>query len=88
MYVAAFAVAKGNTNRNVIQTISSFNDPAEEKKIKSSNNLPTYSRKEVGEHYNKENRVWVTFEDGVYDITDFIESHPGGTKKIMMAARN
>jgi sulfite oxidase len=28
----------------------------------------------------------VTGQDGVYDITDFIASHPGGAAKIMMAA--
>lgn len=52
----------------------------------SKKNLISYSRKQVSEHNNKDKRVWVTYEDGVYDITDFIESHPGGTKKIMMAA--
>ena len=30
-------------------------------------------------------RVWVTFKDGVYDITDFIPLHPGSTKLLMAA---
>ena len=29
--------------------------------------------------------MWVTYNDGVYDITEFVESHPGG-KKILLAA--
>merc|ERR1712212_1391967 len=30
-------------------------------------------------------RGWVTFKDGVYDITDFIDLHPGATKLLMAA---
>ena len=45
-----------------------------------------YTRKQVQEHYNNDTRIWVTFQDGVYDITDFIKIHPGGEKKILMAA--
>ncbi|XP_003695994.1 probable sulfite oxidase, mitochondrial isoform X2 [Apis florea] len=48
--------------------------------------LKTYNLEEVGKHDNKENRIWVTFKQGVYDITDFIEKHPGGSSKILMAA--
>ncbi|XP_076166172.1 sulfite oxidase isoform X2 [Ptiloglossa arizonensis] len=48
--------------------------------------LTIYTLEEVGKHDNKEARVWVTFKQGVYDITDFIEKHPGGSSKIMMAA--
>ncbi|XP_031843225.2 sulfite oxidase [Nomia melanderi] len=49
-------------------------------------NLKTYTLEEVGKHDNKKNRVWVTFKQGVYDITDFIDKHPGGPSKIIMAA--
>ncbi|XP_076631831.1 sulfite oxidase [Colletes latitarsis] len=48
--------------------------------------LKTYTLEEVSKHDNKEARVWVTFKQGVYDITDFIEKHPGGPSKIIMAA--
>lgn len=48
--------------------------------------LKTYNLEEVGKHDNKENHIWVTFKQGVYDITDFIEKHPGGSSKILMAA--
>jgi sulfite oxidase len=52
----------------------------------STKSLPTYTRKEVGEHYTVENRIWTTYKDGVYDITDFIKVHPGGDEKIKMVA--
>src|SRR4051794_36503551 len=38
--------------------------------------LPEYTRSEVAKHSTKENRIWVTYKNGVYDITDFIEMHP------------
>ncbi|XP_046981102.1 sulfite oxidase-like [Schistocerca americana] len=47
--------------------------------------LPEYSLDEVAKHNDKSSGVWVTFGHGVYDITPFIEQHPGGDK-ILMAA--
>lgn len=47
---------------------------------------PTFSKQEVAKHRNKKDRVWVTHGSGVYDITDFIDGHPGGSQRIMMAA--
>ena len=41
---------------------------------------------EVAEHDSMDNRVWVTHKGGVYDITNFIEQHPGGAARIMLAA--
>lgn len=49
-------------------------------------NLKTYSLEEVGKHDNKKDGIWVTYKQGVYDVTDFIEKHPGGPSKILMAA--
>ncbi|KAI9003988.1 Oxidoreductase, molybdopterin-binding domain-containing protein, partial [Hyaloraphidium curvatum] len=46
---------------------------------------PEYSLADVAKHKTKEDRVWVTFEDGVYDITEWIDEHPGGPR-IMQAA--
>lgn len=37
-------------------------------------------------HKTKKEGIWVTYKDGVYDITDFVDGHPGGSKRIMMAA--
>jgi sulfite oxidase len=47
--------------------------------------LPYYSLQEVSEHSTVEKRVWVTYKEGVYDITDFIVEHPGG-EQILLAA--
>lgn len=34
--------------------------------------LPEYTADEVAQHRTPKDRVWVTYKDGVYDITDFI----------------
>lgn len=49
-------------------------------------NLPTYSLEEVSFHSDIKQGIWVTYRQGVYDITNFIEKHPGGSEKIVMAA--
>ena len=48
--------------------------------------LPTFTREEISKHKNLETRVWVTYKDGVYDVTDFLPQHPGGSEKLMLAA--
>jgi len=45
-----------------------------------------YSRDEVSNHKTKETGVWVIYGNNIYDITDFIEGHPGGSNKIILAA--
>ena len=30
--------------------------------------------------------IWVTYRDGVYDVTRFVEAHPGGAARLMLAA--
>ncbi|XP_046815544.1 sulfite oxidase, mitochondrial isoform X2 [Vespa crabro] len=72
-----------NLSQKQIQTFKQTND------IECGNlrkDLKTYTLEEVGKHYNKENHIWVTYKEGVYDITNFVEQHPGGSSKIMMAA--
>ncbi|KAK5650552.1 hypothetical protein RI129_001581 [Pyrocoelia pectoralis] len=50
-------------------------------------NLPEYSLEEVSKHATKETKIWVIFRRGVYDITNFVEEHPGGDQ-IMLGAGN
>uniref|UniRef100_A0AAF5CXV5 sulfite oxidase n=2 Tax=Strongyloides stercoralis TaxID=6248 RepID=A0AAF5CXV5_STRER len=47
--------------------------------------LPSYKIDEIKKHNKNAERIWVTFKYGVYDITDFVENHPGGDK-ILLAA--
>ena len=34
----------------------------------------------------REAGIWVTYRDGVYDVTEFADMHPGGAKFIKQAA--
>lgn len=56
-----------------------FNDPPPRP------DLPTFSLEDVAEH-NDESSMWFTFRGGVYDMTFFINGHPGGTPRLLMAA--
>ena len=47
--------------------------------------LRDFDAEEIRKHTKANDGIWVTFRSGVYDITDFIEAHPGG-EKILMAA--
>ncbi|KAH7462109.1 Sulfite oxidase, mitochondrial [Phytophthora ramorum] len=50
--------------------------------------LPTFTFEEVQKHTGAhKSGTWVVYRHGVYDITRFIVSHPGGTK-ILLAAGN
>lgn len=47
-----------------------------------SRTLPTFSRAEVESH-NSESSCYVTIGTKVYDVTDFVDDHPGGGSLIM-----
>lgn len=73
-----------------------FRDTFERKKTETkvgadqvnNNNNPhnVFTAKDVSQHDNEKNGVWVTKGDQVYDITFFLDSHPGGKERIMLAA--
>jgi len=50
--------------------------------------LPTYTADQVSKNNGKGNsdRIWMTYGGNVYDTTDFIANHPGGSEKILLAA--
>lgn len=45
-----------------------------------------YSKNEISKHKTKGDGIWVTYQHNVYDITEFVDGHPGGSSKIMLAA--
>lgn len=57
-------------------------------KVVASGQFPVYRMEDVRKNNSTENggRVWVTVDDSVYDITEFIEMHPGGSERIKLAA--
>ena len=64
-------------------------DTSKEVKIEAGvvhSSLPDYKLEEIARHKGAETGVWVTYKDGVYDITEFMDAHPGGREKIIRAA--
>eukprot|EP00526_Cylindrotheca_closterium_P005105 CAMPEP_0113611466 /NCGR_PEP_ID=MMETSP0017_2-20120614/5572_1 /TAXON_ID=2856 /ORGANISM="Cylindrotheca closterium" /LENGTH=621 /DNA_ID=CAMNT_0000520417 /DNA_START=26 /DNA_END=1888 /DNA_ORIENTATION=- /assembly_acc=CAM_ASM_000147 len=48
---------------------------------------PVYTSKQVAENDGTDGKpIWMSYGGVVYDVTNFISNHPGGTEKIMMAA--
>ncbi|KAF2364052.1 Oxidoreductase molybdopterin-binding domain [Trinorchestia longiramus] len=47
--------------------------------------LPEYSLDDVAKHATLQDRVWVSFNNGVYDVTEFVAKHPGGDKILLGA---
>ena len=48
--------------------------------------LPMYSKEEVSKHTSKATGIWVTYKDGVYDVSQWVDIHPGGSSRLMLAA--
>jgi sulfite oxidase len=46
--------------------------------MENQKKLPIIRMDEVEKHKTAEKRIWVTYKGGVYDVTDFQKSHPGG----------
>ncbi|ORY64967.1 putative cytochrome b5 protein [Pseudomassariella vexata] len=40
----------------------------------------TYTTKDVAEHKTDAAGIWIIIDNGVYDVTKFIDEHPGGPK--------
>jgi sulfite oxidase len=79
--VSGAAVYLSKNSRELRQPAFSQSPPTESKPKHevTRSDLPTYSRSEVAKHTTPETGIWVTYGQGVYDITDFAEIHPGGT---------
>lgn len=55
-------------------------------KNSDNNQRLVFSRQEVAQHNSLDKGVWITYKGNVFDITKFIEHHPGGNHTIMLGA--
>ena len=51
-----------------------------------SEEYPVFTREEISKRDGKRGETWVTYKDQVYDISEFVNAHPGGAQKIKLAA--
>lgn len=45
-----------------------------------------FTIEDVANHRTKATGIWVTYKDNVYDVTEWVDIHPGGADKLMLAA--
>lgn len=50
-----------------------------------STDVKTYTLDEVRKHKNSKS-LWVAIKDNVYDVTEFLEEHPGGEEVLLEQA--
>ncbi|KAJ3387986.1 hypothetical protein HDU92_001701 [Lobulomyces angularis] len=55
----------------------------EEMNSRLLNPLPSYTWKQVSTHCTRES-CWVIYEDSVFDVTPFLEKHPGGVDLLLL----
>ena len=49
--------------------------------------MPVYTSDQVAERNGEDGKqVWMSYGGIVYNVTDFVQNHPGGSNMIMMAA--
>ena len=64
----------------------------EEEEDDEQDNLPTYTLSQVSNYNgqvsptNPHQRIWMSYGGLVYDVTEFVANHPGGSEKILMGA--
>lgn len=49
--------------------------------------LPDIPAAEVRQHGRDASKIYVTYGDGVFDVTDFVDAHPGGRLILLAAGR-
>jgi sulfite oxidase len=37
-----------------------------------------YNDEHVRQHSSQDSTIWVSYRNGVYDVTDYVSLHPGG----------
>jgi len=80
----AFA-ATAATAASAFALFNVLNESSRTKKTAFAKSMPVFTAAEVSSHSSKKDGIWVTYKDGVYDISDFVQNHPGGDK-ILLAA--
>ena len=73
-------------------TATSSTTPYNNNEDDNEDNLPTYTMSQVANFNgqlspsNPNKRIWMSYGGLVYDVTEFVANHPGGSEKILMGA--
>lgn len=85
---SASGVLFGGSASLVSQCESSNSTNPIDEETEEEDTVPTFTMDEVSKHNGQgpDKRIWMTYGGCVYDVTDFIANHPGGSEKILLAA--
>jgi len=67
---------------NNASAASLISDSTSSSSSEDSFRLHYYTRSEI-QHHNTESSAWIVAGDDIYDVTDYVEHHPGGKYSIM-----
>ena len=65
------------TNSDALEDQAAI-EPSKATDANTGDGLPEYSWAEISKHKTVDDGIWVTCSGNVYDITEFVEGHPGG----------
>ena len=86
MFSTATAVSTTQCQENTPSAVAK-EDLEEVTAMHNMDTLPVYSSDFVAEHNGEDGtRIWMTYGGVVYDVTDFIPNHPGGSEQILKAS--
>ena len=85
-YTACFAALQTVVSESEGNNTKPSSSPITTPVKRATDSTRIIRRSEVELHDSIEKGIWCTYKDGVYDITDFLSSHPGGIEKISMVA--
>ncbi len=71
----------GTTSGHAVRPVLKSDLPKEYREGEPRPDLPWYTLKDVAQHHERTNRVWSTFRQGVYDVTDYVKVHPGKNQR-------
>ena len=60
--------------------------PEEARAEATATRLGIFTADDVARHRDADAGIWVSYRGGVYDVTSFVQAHPGGAQRIMLAA--
>lgn len=77
----------GNNDGNHNNDSTNNKDGEDHEYHSTTRRLPVYTAKQVARNNgDNDTPIWMTYGGIIYDVTDFIQNHPGGSEKILMAA--
>lgn len=75
------------TPTSVSSSLKNEGEEPFEDSVGDLHDLPVFSSEQVAENNGEDGKpIWMSYGGVVYDVTEFIHNHPGGSERILLAA--